>query len=351
MMRTVIRTAATIAPFLLVGCAGLRTLENPFGLPEGSDTVYRIVYSPDGKQIATGHCWLGPHDERSCQLFARTGYVNLWPVGSDAKSIRVTSNKFQRAAVPTFVSDQSLVVHDTSKLIFCDTTGTELERREIPRAFALDTAHQLVACLTDDDQPHRLLVRNFDGDIVSSELADPEGRSLYPHTRRAFSPDAHFLAACTRFDSRSVQIWNWSTSELVRQFDTDDSERIYCPSAFNSYSDAIAFLHSVGEVRLHNIQTGNLLQTFAQEHGRALDLCFSPDDRLLAVCGESHRSATDRFGFLIVWDVESGQQLASIKRPDVWGITALQFSPDGQTLAAGLSDGKLVTYSRDELLK
>lgn len=148
-----------------------------------------------------------------------------------------------------------------------------------------------------------------------------------------------------------MQIWNWSTGELVRQFDTDDSERIYCPSAFKSSSDAIAFLHSVGEVRLHNIQTGDLQHTFTQEHGRALDLCFSPDDRLLAVCGESHRSATDRFGFLIVWDVESGQQLASIKRSDVWGITAIEFSPDGQTLGAGLSNGSLVTYSRQDLLK
>ncbi len=351
MMVRAVRSSAMLAALSLAGCVSQSVPENSPYFTRGSETIYSIAYSPDGKQIATGHCWLSPHDERSYRYFASKGFVDLWSAAPKSQPVVITSSKTERVAVPTFAGDQSLVVHDTSELIFCDAAGTEQARREIPRAFALDTAHQLVACLTDDDQPHRLQIRNFDGDIVSSEFADPNGRSLYPHTRRAFSPDGHFLAACTRFDSRSVQIWNWSTGELVRQFEADEHERIYCPPAFNNSSDALAYVQSAEEVRLHNIHTGELLQTFAQQSGRSFDLCFSPDDRYLALCGSGDDPQGKAFGFLLVWDVESGTQLSEITRADVWGITAMQFSPDGQTLAAGLSDGKLVTYSRHELLK
>lgn len=67
--------------------------------------------------------------------------------------------------------------------------------------------------------------------------------------------------------------------------------------------------------------------------------CVSSDSRLLATA--------DRVGRVVVWDLESGQQLATVEAPTMYtwdpkqrrhsigGIRSVQFSPDGHQLAVG----------------
>ncbi len=59
-------------------------------------------------------------------------------------------------------------------------------------------------------------------------------------------------------------------------------------------------------------------------------LSFSPDSKTLVTAG--HRQDIS----INVWDVASGKRITTIK--DCRGITALQFSKDGRTLAAGIFD-------------
>jgi WD40 repeat protein len=59
-------------------------------------------------------------------------------------------------------------------------------------------------------------------------------------------------------------------------------------------------------------------------------LSFSPDSKTLAVAG--YRGGTS----ITVWDVSSGKEIMAVKR--LRGVTALQFSKDGRTLAAGILD-------------
>ncbi len=337
---------------ILAGCITKPLPEIPAtSFSPHTDAVYCIAYSPDGQQIATGHFPLDPQGVRVQYASPPRGYVRLWSAELSGESGFIAGGQQDEVAIPTFAKDGSLIVHGTKELMFCDPTGAIRERREILRPFALDADHQLVACLTDDAEPTRVVVRNLEGACLSGELHNPTGKSLSVGMVRAFSPDGQLLATSPEWAGNEVLIWDWARGLVVDQFDHSGRAPFFHKLAFSKSSSIVATIHSENEIRLRDIKSRQLVHSFRQDRGHPYDLCFSSDDRLLVLCGEGDSKEKKKFGFLIVWDVESGQQLASIKRSDVWGITAIEFSPDGQTLAAGLSNGSLVTYSRQDLLK
>lgn len=71
-------------------------------------------------------------------------------------------------------------------------------------------------------------------------------------------------------------------------------------------------------------------------------LAVSPDGRVIASAQGASDTAADGYATIQVWDAATGEARASI---GVFApITALDFSPDGALLAAGLNNGRTVVY-------
>ena len=84
-------------------------------------------------------------------------------------------------------------------------------------------------------------------------------------------------------------------------------------------------------VRLWDLETGKATQPVKGLRGSVARIVFSPDGKHLATAG----SGND----LQVWDVEMGEELATLSVPHRIGVMA--FSPDGNFLAAGSKDGSV----------
>ena len=97
----------------------------------------------------------------------------------------------------------------------------------------------------------------------------------------------------------------------------------------NPDGQTIAVGDSSGSIYLWNINTTQLLATFAGHIGWVWSVAFSPDGTLLA------SSSSD--SSIRLWDVQSGRclQVLTEHTGSVWSVS---FSPDGQRLASGSDD-------------
>ena len=83
-----------------------------------------------------------------------------------------------------------------------------------------------------------------------------------------------------------------------------------------------------GEGRLWDLASGRPLETFGAERGKGRPMALSPDHRMLAALRDSER--------VELWDVASGRNLHLLSDRSYWPVLAAAFSPDGRVLATGL---------------
>jgi serine/threonine protein kinase/WD40 repeat protein len=134
--------------------------------------------------------------------------------------------------------------------------------------------------------------------------------------------------------------------------------------AFSPDGSKVAIGTSIGALKIFDAQTGELKQSLDDKHARLADtqtpenwsafprvigsirsLAFSPDGRLLAVCGDSFAEFSNRFdgierlsragtgpGRLKVWEIESGKLKHDLDGHSYVDMVA--FSPDGNLLAS-----------------
>jgi WD40 repeat protein/serine/threonine protein kinase len=88
-----------------------------------------------------------------------------------------------------------------------------------------------------------------------------------------------------------------------------------------------------GEVRIWNVGNGELVREYPAHDHPVYALRFSPDSRTLATTAVK----LELRGEIKLWDVATGSHLGTL-RDDVFGPTSIDFSPDGELLAAGGGD-------------
>jgi WD40 repeat protein len=99
----------------------------------------------------------------------------------------------------------------------------------------------------------------------------------------------------------------------------------------------VALEHPDGTVTLHDGCTDHSRIVVSQRRGTAFTLALSRDASTLAAAGSEG---------VRLWDTTSGRLRAEfpLHHP---GVTCLEFTPDGRTLAAGRADGEISLFDLD----
>ena len=171
----------------------------------------------------------------------------------------------------------------------------------------------------------QIVVYDFAGRKVLKKYPVPQGVSSL-----TFNPDGQYLAATyweTQLEIRETKTWNVvakkSTGSRVGRLDFSPDGKYLAAGT----EAAKLFLWTVGQWDEERSFTGEL-----SAFQKIVKIAFSPDSRLLVAAGGSLQNP--RFGRGLVFEVESGQQIAKF---DSGGpmFAAVEFSPDGKEIATG----------------
>jgi WD40 repeat protein len=131
--------------------------------------------------------------------------------------------------------------------------------------------------------------------------------------------------------SRFTRIWDWRRAEVITRI-SGYAERL----AFDPSGTRIAGTR-YGQARIWDVQSGEVLATLASQPGDVLGIAFSPDGSRLAT------STGD--GTVHLFDAASGLQRLALSGAAAPGDVA--FSPDGSMLASSTFDGTARVWALD----
>ncbi len=156
----------------------------------------------------------------------------------------------------------------------------------------------------------------------------------------AFSPNGKWIAACN--SDKILKVLDIQNGACVTQVEIDD---YITKSTFSHDSQYLAAAYaSTPTAEVWRAETSKPVAQFtADTEVESYDspISFSPDTRLIAFTCSS--TTTDEAESIIVWDMESGQQIASLTAHTYW-ISTLCFSPCGKFLTSGGEDGTVYVW-------
>lgn len=203
------------------------------------------------------------------------------------------------------------------------------------RERGLETVQGNALSLAFSQDGSRLVTGGMDRTI---RLWDAKGSLLATLPRQkwiirgvAFSPNGQMVASID--DGKQICLWDVATQKLLTTLhETNDS---FLSIAFSSDGKLLASgsanTHGIsrhteklewsGEVKLWNVQTGELKRTLNVHSGEVMGVSFAPDGQLVASAGPA----------VHLWNAQSGQ-LVKVFKPERGTVYALAFAPDGKTL-------------------
>jgi WD40 repeat protein len=235
--------------------------------------IYGLVFSPDGQMLATTPAEFRP------------GQVWLWEANSGRPLYNFPGDNV------AFSPDGRLLVTSIPTNTFNDT----IEVREASSG---------------------KLLFSFPG--LSLTLRTPDGGYRQPV---AFSPDGRFLAnAYIEPDAHSVELWDTTTFEIVRRFESSTL------IGFNPDGDMLVLSSGQGKPYLEwwDVDSGALLDSIQRQDWLNGCIALSPDGRF-GLGGASNLSYHQTW--LVCWDLNSDRH--------TWfsgSVGTGMFSPDGRSL-------------------
>jgi WD40 repeat protein len=272
--------------------------------------VYPVVFSPDGRWIASGG-W----DEKD--------QVRLWDAATGEQCASLQHPHSVRCLA--FSPDGTWLASagDSDELRIWDAVTARLRKRIPVSAGTLET-------LVVHPDGRRVAVRAVnrqgrgDGlgvcDVESGEwLHKAEGGAL------AYSPDGRWLAALGA-EEKSVLILDAETHRTVARL--GGHAKAVQSAAFSPDSRLLATCGLDRTVRLWPVE-GGTCRVLSGHTDEVFAVAFHPGGKRLATAGR------DRAVWL--WDVERGEEVARLPGHANY-VWSLAFSPDGKTLASGSGD-------------
>jgi RNA polymerase sigma factor (sigma-70 family) len=149
----------------------------------------------------------------------------------------------------------------------------------------------------------------------------------------AFSPDGKFLASAGGFSDRSVHLWEVATAKEVRLF-TGARQNVHT-MAFSPDRKMLAAGGADGVLRFWDIKTGRENDVISIGNGNLIaSLAFAPNGKILAFTGVEFANNP----VIYLADTTMKKRGLDVLRGHKAPVQAVQFSPDGKTVASASLD-------------
>jgi len=269
--------------------------------------VHSVVFSPDGKTLATG---------------SADNTVKLWNVNT-GQPLRILKGHNSNVLSVVFSPDGKTLATgsaDNTVKLWKVSTGQPLHILKGHSGAALS------AGFSPDGKT--LASGSADNTVKLWNVSTGEPlRTLKGHgnivNSVVFSPDGKTLASGSA--DNTVKLWNVSTGEPLR---TLKGSYVYSV-VFSPDGKTLASGSDDTTVKLWNVSTGQPLHTLKGHSSYIYSVVFSPDGKTLA-------SGSDDTTVKL-WNVSTGQPLRTLKG-HTSTVYSVVFSPDGKTLATGSAD-------------
>jgi RNA polymerase sigma factor (sigma-70 family) len=323
--------------------------------------VIRVVWSPDGKLMASHATRFDPHkgasDEGLGDFFVT---VKMWDAATGKEVVSLGELKNPGLIGLAFSPDGATLalsffrqIEEGARFELWDARKGALRKtiemdygRVVPRiAFAPDGKSLAVLYAGDKDRDPKS--EDLQGGARLFDVATGKAiRSIRGHMHMAislaFSPDGKLLATGGYSSDADVRLWDVATGKEVRRIETGANVRAV---AFAPDGKVLASGLGDGRVVLWDVATGKELRVLKGVADSPAGLTFSPDGRLLAAAGPVERDKK-LSNEARLWDVGTGELLRS------WSDTAtsLAFTSDGRQLAILGRDGTVSVWDLKELV-
>jgi WD40 repeat protein len=284
------------------------------------EPVKRIIYSRDGKYLASSAGW-------DTKGFAH-GEVKLWdPITGDLR--KVILDVEAEGASASFSADGKTIVTAWRKtpdgIQFWDTeTGKLLKSLSAP----IKEAEVLRAFFSPDGKVLAINTRHH-----GSYLLDPSsGKQLLaiapPLGIGSFSPDGSFIEWGNTLLNREGKV----VRELDIQGLPDFSSMTYSPD-----SKTLAMGHKTGEVSLWNLETGKRIAMFKGSQQLSIKCVrISPDGKWL-IAGSND-------GAVSIWSLKTRKECHCFSPSGSSAIYAVAFRPDSKVFLTGDGSGCIIAF-------
>ena len=288
-----------------------------------SGSVYSVVWSPDGKHIASG---------------SYDNSVKIWDAAS-GKELRTLKGHSEWVFAVAWSPDGKHIASgsvDNSVKIWDATSGKEVRtlsgHSKTVRSVAWSPDGKYIASGSSDKTVKIWGVR------TSKELYTLSGYSDEVCSV-AWSPDGKYIVTGDGgSDDGTVRIWNATNGEVIRELLGHSSAVVSVAWSPDGKYIAGGSVHHKGTLKIWDASNGKLLRTLLDTKSNNVhSVAWSPNGKYIASTNGDYHSA------LTIWESESWKEELSVK-PFNYSYSSFQsiaWSPDGKRIVGGDYDSTI----------
>ncbi|MEH1894217.1 MAG: AAA-like domain-containing protein [Nostoc sp.] len=325
-----------------------------------SDKVYSVVFSPDGKTLASAS-W-----DKTIKLWNRE-------TGKEITTLRGHSDKVYSVVFSPDGKTLASASRDKTMKLWNLDTGKEITtlRGHSDKVFSVvfSPDGKTLASASDDktiklwnlDTHKEITTLRGHSDWVNSVVFSPDGKTLasasYDKTIKlwnletgkeittlrghsssvnsvVFSPDGKTLASAS--DDKTIKLWNRDTGKEITTL-RGHSDKVFSV-VFSPDGKTLASASSDYTIKLWNRDTGKEITTLRGHSSSVNSVVFSPDGKTLA------SASSDKT--IKLWNRDTGKEITTLRGHSDW-VSTVVFSPDGKTLASASLDNTIKLWNRE----
>ncbi|MEH2346904.1 MAG: ribosome assembly protein 4, partial [Nostoc sp.] len=319
-----------------------------------SSSVYSVVFSPDGKTLASGSLdstiklWDVSTGKAIKTLTGHSSTVNsvvfspdgkTLASGSEDKTIKlwdVSTGKAMKTLTGHSSSIISVVFSPDGKTLASGSEDKTIKLWDVSTGKAMKTltghSSSIISVVFSPDGK-TLASGSLDSTIKLWDVSTGKAmKTLTGHssivTSVVFSPDGKTLASGSA--DNTIKLWDVSTGKAMKTLTGHSS--IVNSVVFSPDGKTLASGSADNTIKLWDVSTGKAMKTLTGHSSIVISVVFSPDGKTL-VSGSEDKT-------IKLWDVSTGKAMKTLTGHSSI-VNSVVFNPDGKTLASGSLDNTI----------